>query len=179
MIETTRLLIRPFKMEDATIFFEQLNNSKAHLENFFFKTLNANQELQQTREYILQKQKDMENKNGFVCCIFKKDDLQLIGSISVRQIDWVVPKGELAYYIFKPFLGQKYATEALTAFRDWCFTEHQFNRLYLRIATDNLASIKTAEKCGFKLEGVLKNDYRRNNKELIDMNIYGYVGINK
>ena len=177
MIETNRLLLRPYKVEDAEAFFKILHTNKEHLEDYFFLLFKTNKTIEDVREYFLSKQKETEDKKGFACGIFLKDTLELIGHISVRDIDWRVPKGELAYFIFKQCTVKKYSIEALESFRDWCFTEHRFCRLYMKISSDNFASIHTAERCNFKFEGRLKNDYRKKEEQLIDMNIYGYTRI--
>jgi putative acetyltransferase len=86
-----------------------------------------------------------------------------------------VPKGELAYFIFNQFVKQKYSSEALAAFRDWCINEKKVIRLFMKIAPDNLPSIKVAENCNFECEGLLKGDYRKQEKFLTDMKIYGFT----
>jgi RimJ/RimL family protein N-acetyltransferase len=164
MIETERLLIRPYIIEDAAILFNNLHTNKEHLEDYFSLLFKTIKNIEDTEQYLLSKQKDSEERKAFICGIFLKDTLTLIGSISVREIDWRVPKGELAYFIFKEF-------------RDWCFTEHKFCRLFLKIAPDNFASINTAINCDFQFEGLLKKDYRKKEQKLIDMNIYGYTGL--
>ncbi len=176
MIETNRLFLRPYKPEDAEIFFKKIHTNYEHLQDYFLMLLKTNKSKTQVEQYFLQKQYEAEEKKGFAFGIFLKNNDELIGHVSVREIDWRVPKGELAYYIFKEFTGQKYSIEALEAFRDWCFTKHHFCRLYMKIAPDNFASIHTAEKCHSIFEGLLKHDYRKKEETLIDMNIYGYTG---
>jgi len=45
----------------------------------------------------------------------------------------------------------------------------------MKIAEENTASMKVAERAGFVYEGLLKKDYRKREEELTDMKIYGYT----
>jgi RimJ/RimL family protein N-acetyltransferase len=47
--------------------------------------------------------------------------------------------------------------------------------VYARIAPDNPASIRVAEKCGFQHEGLLRKEYRAGNGELMDVLYYGIL----
>ena len=175
MIVTEHLLIQPYKPEDAESFFNNLIASNDHLVDYFANMVKTNNTLELAQRYLAQKQLDWHQDTSYACGIFLKDDKKLIGHISVREIDWRVPKGELAYFIFKPYTGFNYATEALSAFKNWCFNKKLFNRLFMKIAGDNVPSIKVAERCGFTYEGLLKKDYRRREQDLVDMKIYGYI----
>jgi RimJ/RimL family protein N-acetyltransferase len=48
-------------------------------------------------------------------------------------------------------------TEATVALSRWALTEAAFERVILRIAPGNKASIRVAEKAGFTYEGVARN----------------------
>lgn len=175
MITTKRLIIRPYKIEDSDSFFKSVTENHEHLYDYFTNMIKVNGSLELTKKYLEQKEIDWQENKGYACGIFRKEDNQLIGHISVREIDWRVPKGELAYFIFKKYNGNNYASEALTAFKNWCFARKKFNRLFMKIAEENIASIKVAENSGFIHEGLLKKDYRKKEQDLIDMNIYGYT----
>ena len=99
----------------------------------------------------------------------------MIGHISIREIDWSIPKGELAHFIFNDFAGNKYSYEALEAFSDFCMNEKEMLRIFMKIAPDNIASKKVAEFCNFDFEGLLKNDYRKRQEILTDMLLYSFT----
>jgi RimJ/RimL family protein N-acetyltransferase len=64
---------------------------------------------------------------------------------------------EIGYMIYEgKHRGQGYATEAVAALIDYLFEGFQINRVECCIAPQNLASIRTAEKCGFVREGRLR-----------------------
>ncbi|BAV04231.1 Protein N-acetyltransferase, RimJ/RimL family [Filimonas lacunae] len=179
MIETDRLLVKPYAREDATAFYQNIRANQQYLVDYFTNVVAMAQTMDGVATYFTQKNIDWQTNRGYACGVFTKDDGQLIGHISVRDIEWKVPKAEVAYFIIQSHAGNNYATEALQAFTQWCFAEKQFNRLFMRIGVENIASCKVAQRAGFAAEGLLKKDYRRGGEILTDMLIYGYTGENK
>jgi RimJ/RimL family protein N-acetyltransferase len=63
---------------------------------------------------------------------------------------------EIGYWIGRPFWGRGIATRALTACARYAFERFPFERLQATVFSWNPASARVLEKCGFKLEGVLR-----------------------
>jgi len=175
MIETERLILKPYSLDFVKEFYTKFQNDKTYLEDYFSKTLSVTKTLEETELYFTKKIESFQNNEGFYFGIFLKESYELIGHISVREIDWTVPKGELAYFIFSDFSGQKYSYEALKTFRDFCINEKEMLRIFMKIAPDNIASKKVAEFCSFELEGLLRNDYRKRQEILTDMLLYSFT----
>jgi len=67
---------------------------------------------------------------------------------------------EIGYRLFEPKLaGRGYVTEACRMLVDYLFKVHQFHRLELLTAPENVASIRVAQKCGFSAEGTLRQSF--------------------
>ena len=175
MIETKRLILKPYSLDFAEQFYIKFQSDKTCLEGYFSRTLSVTKTLEETELYFQKKIESFQNNEAFYFGIFLKESDELIGHISVREIDWTVPKGELAYFIFSDFSGRKYSYEALKAFRDFCINEKEMFRIFMKIAPDNIASKKVAEFCNFQFEGLLKNDYRKRQEILTDMLLYSFV----
>lgn len=175
MIETERLILKPYSLDFAEEFYVKFQNDKAYLVDYFSRTLYVTKTLEKTEFYFQRKIKSFQNNEGFYFGIFLKESDELIGHISVREIDWAVPKGEVAYFIFSDFSGQKYSCEALESFSHFCINEKEMLRIFMKIAPDNIASKKVAEFCDFEFEGLLKNDYRKRQEILTDMLLYSFT----
>ena len=175
MIETERLILKPYALDFAEEFYIKFQKDQTYLEDYFSRTLSVTKTLEETERYFKKKIESCQNNEGFYFGIFLKESDELIGHISVREIDWTVPKGELAYFVFSDFSGHKYSYEALKAFRDYCINEKEMLRIFMKIAPDNIASKKVAEFCGFELEGLLRNDYRKRQEILTDMLLYSFT----
>jgi RimJ/RimL family protein N-acetyltransferase len=81
---------------------------------------------------------------------------QIVGSIGLFHVDWVVRSAEIGYGVRSDQRGQGYASEALGALARWALTEGGIQRAWLTANTDNVASIRVAEKAGFRREGTLR-----------------------
>ena len=83
----------------------------------------------------------------FVYPIITNDDGKNIGYIQLCRIDdgsW-----EIGYHIAKQFTGQGYATEAVKAFLPSMAQKLNIKEVYGICLTENTASVRVLEKCGF------------------------------
>jgi RimJ/RimL family protein N-acetyltransferase len=81
---------------------------------------------------------------------------KIVGSIGVFHADWQVGSAEIGYGVRPTARSRGYATEALVAVARWVLTEAGLQRAWLTANTDNLASIRVAEKAGFRREGTMR-----------------------
>ncbi|NLM30423.1 MAG: GNAT family N-acetyltransferase [Methanomicrobiales archaeon] len=85
---------------------------------------------------------------------------RLIGSIRL-QIDRMNARGELGFWIGRPFWGQGYATEAVRAVIGYGFSDLGLNRIYGMHFARNPASGRVMEKCGMVHEAHLREHVRK------------------
>jgi RimJ/RimL family protein N-acetyltransferase len=93
----------------------------------------------------------------------RRPDGYLIGSIGVGDGE-VGPNAvaELGYWLAKPYWGQGLMTAAVRAFCRYAFEVLQVHKLEAKVFNQNRASWHVLEKCGFKLEGYIREHaYRR------------------
>jgi RimJ/RimL family protein N-acetyltransferase len=81
---------------------------------------------------------------------------RIIGSISLFHADWEVRSAEIGYGVRGDERGKGYATEALVAVSRWALSTGGVQRAWLTANTDNVASVRVAEKAGFTREGTLR-----------------------
>jgi RimJ/RimL family protein N-acetyltransferase len=81
---------------------------------------------------------------------------KIVGSIGAFHPDWEVRSTELGYGVRSDERGQGFASEALAAVSRWLLTDGGLQRAWLTANTDNLASVRVAEKAGFQREGTLR-----------------------
>jgi RimJ/RimL family protein N-acetyltransferase len=85
---------------------------------------------------------------------------RIVGSIGVFHADWEVRSAEIGYGVRSTERGKGYATEALAAVAAWLLTSAGIQRAWLTANTDNIASIRVAEKAGFRREGTMRRAAR-------------------
>lgn len=87
-------------------------------------------------------------------------NIDVIDDINVKTVKNKYNTLEIGYSISSKYWNKGYTTEAVKAIIDYLFNECNYNIIEAIIPSDNIGSIKVAEKCGMKLEATLKNRYK-------------------
>lgn len=171
--ETDRLLLKPYEIKYYNDFFLLIQKNKLRLTESFPNTLKATETPENTKSFVQQKIFDWNNNKAYGFLIFEKSVNQLIGYINTKDIDWKKNQTEIAYFIDEDFENKGLTTEALQIILKISFLLIQLNRVFARIATNNIASQKLAEKVGLKYEGAFFQDYSNSDNEIVDTHCFG------
>jgi ribosomal-protein-alanine N-acetyltransferase len=152
MLTTARLLLRALKPGDLnTTYLSWLNDPAV---NRYLETRFLPQTTEALQSYW-QAHRDDPASPWFAICL--QEDGRHIGNIKLGPIQWQHRRGDLSLFIGdRTCWGQGYATEAITAVRDWAFADLDLQKLNAGIYSGNLGSRLAFEKCGFSLEGTLR-----------------------
>ncbi len=92
-----------------------------------------------------------------------KSNSQHIGNIYLRDIDHVSRHGLAHIFIGESQeRGKRYGQQATRMLVEYAFNELALHRVYTYVLEDNIASIRMFEKCGFAVEGKMRNHvYKR------------------
>jgi RimJ/RimL family protein N-acetyltransferase len=82
------------------------------------------------------------------------DDEDVLGSIGVR--DAGEGRAEIGYLVGARARRRGVATRAVRLLSDWCLGEARLGRVQIAVPLGNVASQATAERAGFRREGVLR-----------------------
>lgn len=93
---------------------------------------------------------------GLNLMMLAREDDQIVGWIYLTDVDRYARSAEIGYGVRPHARGRGFATEALVAVSRWALTAGGLQRAWLRVDTDNLASVRVAQKAGFTLEGTLR-----------------------
>ena len=163
--------LRILKEEDHSALYHLILNNKNRLVSYFPNTVKENDSLENSRIFLKQCIERLLVKEQYLYGLFNED--HLIGYINVKNIDWKNQKCELSYFIDKSFEGKGLISHQVAVALNFCFVELKLVKVYLRIAKENIGSIRIAEKNGFEKEGVLRKEFRIETGELIDVLYYG------
>ena len=83
---------------------------------------------------------------------------RLLGGTGLHRMDWTVRKFEIGYWIRPEAAGQGHVSEAVRLLTVLAFGPLDARRVEIRCDARNIRSRAVAERCGFELEGILKND---------------------
>ena len=73
------------------------------------------------------------------------------------EIDREAGELELGYIVAAHARGRGAATQILRLLTRWAFDDVQAQRAYLIIDVENAASARVAERCGYRLEGIMRS----------------------
>ncbi len=167
--------IRQLNNDDLENYFEIIQNNRKRLEDFFAGTVAITKTVEETKTHLTDIVTKAEKKNYFPFIVEENATGKIIASIQVKSVDWSIPKAELGYYIDAAYEGKGIVTKATAMIIDFCFKELKLTKLYIRTHEANISSRMVAEKNGFKLEGVIRKDYKTTSGNLVDLMYYGLV----
>ena len=156
-LETHRLILRQFKITDAQAVFENYASSDDVTK---YTTWETYRDIYAVRNYLSSLIESYKDGKTFNWAIELKNENKVIGSIGATNLDENVAKIEVGYCIGKKWWNQGIATEALREIIRFLFEEVGINRIEAYYNVKNLASGKVMQKCGMKLEGVLRQAYK-------------------
>ncbi len=171
-IETARLKIRPYTASDIN------EQTDAVLESVntvgrWLPWCKPNYSVKDAAEWFVICADAMAEFSAFTFGLFDKSTEQLIGSITINQLQPDMAIGNIGYWIRESKQGLGYASEAVLAIKHFGFVELKLLRLEIVAAVDNIASNRVALKAGAKFEHV---DTKRIKLATgyVDANIYGF-----
>ena len=81
----------------------------------------------------------------------------LVGTIGFHTISPVNRSAEIAYDLSPSHWGRGIATQCCRCVVKWGLGEHGYLRIQAAVLDSNAASVRVLQKCGFELEGSLRN----------------------
>ena len=165
-LETERLLLRPFRMDDAE---EMFNSWTSDPEVTKYLTWETHKTIDDTR-YILglwtEQYKQPERLNF---AIEQKDSHKLIGGIDVNGYDNGVPV--IGYVLSRNNWNKGYMTEACRCVIDYLFSRG-FEKVRIDAVVENKGSNRVIQKCGGELVKTEEECFPMRNNRVFMLNRY-------
>ncbi len=165
-------LINALKTTDANQLYQFLVDNNERLSYYFPKTLSSNSSLENTKEYIVLKEKEISEKTNFTFAIREINSEKIAGLIILKKIDWTKSQGEFAYCIGSEFEGKGLTTFAVAEMKKFSFEELELKTLQIIAHKTNLGSVKVALNNDFIWQRTLKNEFTPTNESPLDMELY-------
>ena len=171
IIETERLLLRPFTPEDAPAMYR---NWASDPEVTKYLTWPTHSELGVTQWVVEDWVSHYGEDKFYQWAIVPKDMVEPIGSISAVKVNDTAQWVEIGYCIGKNWWHRGYMSEALKALIRFFFEEVGVGRICARHDPRNPNSGAVMSKCGMTYEGTLRCA-DRNNQGICDVAVYGIL----
>lgn len=172
--ETSRLTMRSFRTGDAPALFEALAESIKDLRAYlwFLPWLAEEPTLQTAEVRCRTAEAKFLLRSDLAYLVFGKVTGRLVGSVGLHRTDWTLPKTEVGYWIRTSETGKGYASEAVGAITSWALEVLEAKRVELVTDEQNIGSRAVAERCGFRLEGILHNVMQASDNKLHHSCVY-------
>ncbi len=158
-IETPRLTIRSFRIDDAPALLEALAESIEDLRAYlwFLPWIAEEPTLETAQVRCRRAEANFLLRSDLAYLTFEKVTGRLVGSVGLHRTEWTLPKTEVGYWVRSSETGQGYASEAVATLTSWTLEVLGARRVELVTDERNAGSRTVAERCGFHLEGILHN----------------------
>lgn len=168
MIETERLLLRPWELGDVEDVFSYARDEEW---SRYLRVLPRPYERRHAEEFVARQILSNRVSRPAWAIVL---DRSVVGGINLR-FDFDQRLGELGYSIAREHWNEGYMTEAAGAVIDAAFSTHRdLNRMRAMADVRNVASRRVMEKLGMQAEGVLRQN-RVERGEAIDEAWYGIL----
>jgi len=171
-VTIANLTLRSLQADDSPQLLSLIARNRQRLLDYFPVTSTAVTTLSAAYKFVDDKLAAERRREHFTF-VLEDAEQQLQGLFFLKNIDWRIPKAELAYFIDAELCGRGIMTEALGAVCRHCFSAMGFIKLFIITSVDNIPSRRIAEKNGFEAEGVLRKNFRINSGVLVDNVYYG------
>ncbi len=178
-IETKRLILKGLttpSFELATRIYELVDSTRDTL-RVWLPWVDKTHSPEDEYTHYLTKwcQTHWDKKEGFAYMIIEKETEKCIGCVDIFHVSDKTKSGEIGYWLSSSATGKGYMQEAVLALEKEAF-QQGINRIVIRNDTRNLPSAHVAKRCGYILEGVMRQDaWSEYHQDLRDTNIWSKI----
>ncbi|WDD95735.1 spermidine N1-acetyltransferase [Burkholderia sp. FERM BP-3421] len=145
------LALRPLERHDLR-FVHELNNDAKIMRYWFEEPYETFSELSQLYDRHVHDQRERR----FVAV---DAEGELVGLVELIEVDYIHRRGEFQIIIAPNRQGHGYATRATRLAIEYAFKVLNLRKLYLIVDKSNVAAIHVYEKCGFRHEAELIEEF--------------------
>lgn len=169
-----RVIVRPYRENDAQALFDAVNESREHLRPWL-PFADAHQTIEETRDWINSTRAAWITREMMGMSLWEKASGRFLGGVGLHVHNWEIRYFEIGYWLRASAEGHGYLTAALRLLVDYAFTSLQARRLQIRCDERNIRSAAVARRLGFTQEGCLRHDSQRPNGQLRNTLIFGLL----
>lgn len=168
---TERLVLRPPTPQDAPAIYQAVEETLEALQRWM-PWAAQRPPFEQTLEYLAGAAQRFEAGEDFPASAFLRANGAFVLGSGLHPRNWDVPKFEIGYWCRQSMQGQGYTTEAVRALTALAFGAMGAERVEIRCDARNERSRGVAERAGYRLEAILRNDDRANDGSLRDTLVF-------
>ncbi len=157
-LRSERLVLRPYRPDDAEQVFGAIDESREHLRPWF-PWVDLHASVDDTRDYCAHCAANWLLRADLTLGIFERASGRYLGGTGLHDPDWELRAFEIGYWLRVGAVGNGYMTESVGLLVDLAFGQLAARRVRLRCDARNGPSRRVAERVGFVAEGRLRNAF--------------------
>jgi ribosomal-protein-serine acetyltransferase len=159
--ETERLVVRRYHAGEGAWYYQVGQKNRQHLQRFESgNSILAIENEEDGERLIRELAAEWDAHKSFLMGAFEKTTGQFIAQIYIGVVNWQLPEFEIGYFVDKDHEGRGFVTEAVRGALTFTFQHLKAHRVCLHCSDVNERSRRVAERCGFVLEGHLRETHR-------------------
>lgn len=164
-LETARLLMRPPQAGDGAMVCAAVNESLPELRRFLASLpwVASDPTPESSEIWARNGQANYLARRDMPYLLLAKGDAAapaMVGVVGLHRPVWATPKFEVGYWVRSSKAGRGFISEGVSAISEFALQQLKAARVELITDEDNAASRRVALRCGYTLEGTLRNERR-------------------
>ncbi|MCQ1531337.1 GNAT family N-acetyltransferase [Lutispora saccharofermentans] len=152
-----KVKLRAYKKEDIKLAYEYMNDSE--MKRLLVAQIPYPMILEQEEKWF---ESLLTAKDTYSFAIEDLETGKYIGGCGINSINWLNRIATIGIFIGdKEYWSKGYGTDALNVLIKFIFQQMNINKIKLNVFSFNKRAIRCYEKCGFKVEGVFKQELFR------------------
>ena len=169
-----RVLVRPYRVEDAEALREAVEESREHI-RAWLPFADAHQSIEETRDWITHTIAQWLLRENMGTGVFLREDGAFLGGLGLHIRSWEIGFFEIGYWLRASAEGHGYMREAVSLLIEFAARDLLASRLEIRCDARNARSAGVAESLGFKREGHIRNGLHAPTGGMRDTLIFGLI----
>ena len=173
-LETERLIVRVARPGDGAMFCRAIHESLDRLSPWL-GWVQPPPTVESSEAHCKRAYARFLLNEDLMAFFLQRDSGALVGGGGLHKADWTLRQFEVGYWGHALHAGSGLVTEGVRALTEHALTALQATRVFLTTDDLNTASWRLAERAGFELEGVLRNERLNLQGRLRNTRVYSRV----
>ncbi|MBU3194546.1 GNAT family N-acetyltransferase [Clostridium algidicarnis] len=156
-----KVCLRAYKEEDIEKVTSFVNDKE--LKKFYDTDVSFPITLWEEEKWVKSQKADKSGEYNFAIEDIKTK--MYIGGCNIQNVNWLTRVALVGIMIGdKDYLGKGYGTDAMKVLMNFIFKDMNIHKIRLSTFSFNIRAQKSYEKCGFHVEGILKDEIFKDGK---------------
>ena len=151
-----RVIVRPWKAGDGAALYDAVQESLEHIRPWL--PWGPTHDSPETSEkHVRRWRTRWDLREDLPAGIWERETGRFVGGCGLHRIDWTARSFEIGYWARATATGRGNITEATRLLTALAFDTLGANRVFIRVAVDNVKSSAIPRRLGFIEEGTMRN----------------------